>query len=111
MKWESSKHMSNGTSGSLAEIRREAGEEWLFRMKSLVNIPPVLKMVWDAAPLMVSASLVCRFVAALTPLAMLAVTRFIIDAINGLASHHVPLPASFWWLVGLEFGLATLAMV
>ncbi len=68
-------------------------------------------MVWESAPAIVSSSLFCRFVAALVPLAMLAVTRVIIDSINGLTGHHNPLQEAFWWLVALEFGLATLAMI
>jgi ATP-binding cassette subfamily B protein len=92
-------------------IEGQPKQDWRVRIKALTNIPPVLKMVWESAPTVVSSSLFCRFVAALVPLAMLAVTRFIIDAINGLTSHKSPLPAAFWWFVALEFGLATLAMI
>jgi ATP-binding cassette subfamily B protein len=45
---------------------------------------------------------------ALLPVAMLAVTKVIIDAIYGLTSQHRPLPGNFWWLVVLQFGLASL---
>jgi ATP-binding cassette, subfamily B, bacterial len=43
--------------------------------------------------------------------AMLAVTKVIIDAIYGLTSQHRPLPGNFWWLVVLQFGLASLGTV
>jgi ATP-binding cassette subfamily B protein len=90
--------------------RPTADHDWRYRIKALTNIPPILKMVWESAPAIVSSSLFCRFVAALVPLAMLVVTRVIIDSINGLSGHHTPLQGAFWWLVALEFGLATLAM-
>ena len=90
--------------------RPTADHDWRYRIKALSNIPPILKMVWESAPAIVSSSLFCRFVAALVPLAMLVVTRVIIDSINGLSGHHTPLQGAFWWLVALEFGLATLAM-
>jgi ATP-binding cassette subfamily B protein len=41
----------------------------------------------------------------------LAVTKLIIDAIYGLLSHHKALPTDFWWLVVLEFVLASLATI
>jgi ATP-binding cassette subfamily B protein len=90
--------------------RPTADHDWRYRIKALTNIPPILKMVWESAPAIVSSSIFCRFVAALVPLAMLVVTRVIIDSINGLSGHHTPLQGAFWWLVALEFGLATLAM-
>jgi ATP-binding cassette, subfamily B, bacterial len=93
------------------EGRHLADLDWRYRIKALTNIPPILKMVWESAPAIVSSSLFCRFVAALVPLTMLAVTRIIIDSITGLTAHHIPLPGAFWWLVALEFGLATLTMI
>ena len=99
--------MSTSTPG----IQRPASQDWRCRIQALTNIPPVLKMVWESAPTIVSSSLLSRFVAALVPLAMLAVTRIIIDSINGLTGHHKPLPGAFWWYVAIEFALATLAMI
>ena len=85
-------------------------DEWLKRIRALKNVPTLFQMVWAAAPYVVISSLVCRLLAALVPLGILVVTRLIIDSIYHLTSHHVPLPASFWWMVGLEFALASLAM-
>jgi ATP-binding cassette subfamily B protein len=68
-------------------------------------------MVWAAAPVVVTLSLVGRVLAAMVPLAILAVTRLIIDSIYALTSYHSPLPGSFWWFVTLEFALASLAMI
>src|SRR6202158_1675519 len=85
--------------------------EWQKRILALKNVPSLFQMVWVAAPLVVISSVVCRLLAAMVPLGILAVTRLIIDAIFRLNSHHTPLPGMFWWLVVLEFGLASLAMV
>jgi ATP-binding cassette subfamily B protein len=85
--------------------------KWQERMKGLRNIPPVFRMVWKSAPGVVTASAACRLVAALVPLGILAVTKFIIDSIDHFAKHQRALPPTFWWLVGLEFGLATMAMI
>ena len=44
--------------------------------------------------------------AALIPLAVLAVSRRIIDSIVQVIKNHSPVSPAFWWLVALEFGLA-----
>jgi ATP-binding cassette, subfamily B, bacterial len=84
---------------------------WRERLKALKDIPPLFAMVWRSAPKVVVASVFLRLTVALTPLAMLAVTRVIIDSIYGFTSHQRALPATFWWLVVLEFVLAGLAAV
>ncbi len=89
----------------------EPRSKWQERMKGLRNIPPVFRMVWNSAPGVVSASAACRLVAALVPLAILAVTKYVIDSIELFARHQGPLPRMFWWVVALEFALATMAMI
>ena len=84
---------------------------WRDRLRALQNIPPLFRIVWKAAPRVVTAGLAFRVVIALLPVAMLAVTKVIIDAIYGLTSQHRPLPGNFWWLVVLQFGLASLGTV
>ncbi len=83
---------------------------WRERIRALNNIPPLFKMVWESAPRPVAANLACRILGGLIPLVMLYVTQKIIDAIIA-HSHGSPLPARFWWLIGIEFGLATLATI
>lgn len=84
---------------------------WSDRLKALRNIPPLFRMVWKAAPSVVASSLACRVTVALMPVAMLAVTKFIIDAIQNHVQYHAALPHSFWYLVILQFGLASLATI
>jgi len=91
---------------------KEPSPKWRERLKALrLNTPPIVRMVWESASKVVVANLSARLVAALIPLAMLAVTKLIIDAIFGLLSHHKALPTHFWWLVVLEFALASLATI
>jgi ATP-binding cassette, subfamily B, bacterial len=86
-------------------------KDWHDRFHSLKNVPPIFRMVWEAAPGMVAASLFFRLTAAVLPVAMLMVTRRIIDAIYVVTSHHTKLPGGFWGLVALEFGLAGLGII
>ena len=84
---------------------------WRERVQALKNIPPVLRMVWEAAPKVIVASVTLRVLTALLPLAVLKVTQVIIDDVYNLTAHHQKLPNYFWWLVALEFGLASLAAI
>lgn len=85
--------------------------KWRERLRSLTNLPTVFKMLWEAAPAMISASLFFRVIAALLPFGMLVVTKRIIDSIVNVSSHHTALPVWFWWLLGAEFAMASLAIV
>jgi ATP-binding cassette subfamily B protein len=86
-------------------------QAWATRVQSLRNIPPVLKIIWDSSPAVVTWGLMIRALTAVSPLGLLAVARLIIDAVVEHLSHGGPLRSDFWWLVGLEFGLACLTSV
>jgi len=81
---------------------------WRRRIKALRNLPPVLRMVWESGRSVVVFGTALRLISALIPLALLAVTRLIIDAVVAHAVRHQALMPRFWWLVALEFGLAAL---
>ncbi len=85
--------------------------KWSDRLRALADVSPVFRMVWDAAPRAVMGSLVCRAITALIPLAVLSVTKVVIDSIVGFTSHQKPLPTFFWWLVVAEFVLAAIATI
>src|SRR5579875_199911 len=82
---------------------------WQERVRALANIPPVLRIVWESGPAVVASGLVLRVIVALLPLAILAVTRLIVDSIVSVVSGKHPLQPGFWWLVALEFALAVFA--
>jgi ATP-binding cassette subfamily B protein len=87
----------------------DATPKWRERVAALKNVPPIFRMVWEAAPGVITSSLVCRILVALIPLAALAVTRVIVNDIVDFRSQRNALPHNFWWLVGLEFALAGVA--
>ncbi|HYM07670.1 MAG TPA: ABC transporter ATP-binding protein [Terriglobales bacterium] len=84
---------------------------WQERLAALRNIPPVLKIVWQSGPLVVTLGLVFRLFVSLLPIALLAVTKLIIDGIVHAVSTHQPVPTRFWWLVVAEFALALLSTI
>ncbi len=76
------------------------------RMAALRQLPPVLKLVWQAGPTVVFLGIVFRIITALLPIGLLAISKLIIDNIVGVVAHHRPVPTVLWWLVGAEFAVA-----
>jgi len=79
---------------------------WRERFAALRNIPAVLKLVWESGRLVVTLGLVFRVVLALLPIALLWVTKLIIDLIVRSVTTHQPITNHLWWLVAAEFSLA-----
>ncbi len=84
---------------------------WQERLSALRNLPPVLKIVWDSGPLAVVLGFVFRLFAALQPVALLYVSKLIIDTIVHVLSQHQPIPHRLWWLVLAEFVIAVLGNI
>jgi ATP-binding cassette subfamily B protein len=85
--------------------RRTFFSSWQERIHALRNIGPLLSIVWRSGPGVVAGGLAGRIIAALIPVAMLGVSKIILDAIQAHFAGR-PLPGHFWWLVAAEFGLA-----
>ncbi len=81
---------------------------WQERVSALRNVPPVLKIVWESGPTVVACGVLARVIVSLLPLALLAITKLIVDAVVAVVAHHQPVPSRLWWLVAVEFGLAVL---
>jgi ATP-binding cassette subfamily B protein len=81
---------------------------WRERFAALRNVPPVLKLVWQAAPRVVAGGLALRVASALIPLAVLAVSKWIINLVVAQVRHPGPLPHEIWILLAVEFLLAAL---
>ena len=75
------------------------------------NLPPVLKFVWDSGPVVVALGFAFRLLAALQPVALLYVSKLIIDAIVTILAKHQPIPHRLWWLVVAEFAIAVLGNI
>jgi ATP-binding cassette, subfamily B, bacterial len=84
---------------------------WSDRLAALKNVPPVLRLVWKAAPKVVAAGLALRVFSALTPLAALAISKWIIDLVVAAVKHPGPLPHQIWYLLAGEFLVAALGNV
>jgi ATP-binding cassette subfamily B protein len=84
---------------------------WHDRLSALRNVPPVLKIVWQSGPGVVSFGIAGRIVAALLPIALLWIPKIIIDILVHQRSTHEAVPLRLWWLVAAEFGLAALASI
>lgn len=82
---------------------------WRERLAALGNVPPVLRIVWESGPVVVSLGLVFRLISSLTPLAALWITKLIVDGIVQIVSSHQPAKPMLWWLVAAEFAIAIFA--
>src|SRR5688572_24754239 len=78
---------------------------WRERFRALPNILPLLRIVWESGRAVVFGNVCSRVAAALVPIAMLTVSKQILDAIQA-RSGGAALREDFWLLVGAEFGLA-----
>jgi ATP-binding cassette subfamily B protein len=84
---------------------------WHERLSALRNVPPVLKIVWQSGPAVVGFGLFFRLLSSLLPLALIWVTKLIVDGIMRAISTHHPIQPKFWWLVAAEFSLAILTAI
>jgi ATP-binding cassette, subfamily B, bacterial len=85
-------------------------ESWRERIRALHHVPSLVRIVWQSGPSVVSADLGCRFIAALTPLGILAISKKILDAVQAHYSGR-PLPDLFWVWVAAEFVFAALGAI
>ena len=84
---------------------------WRERLSALRNVPPILKIVWDSGPGVVTFGVVARIIAALLPVALGYIPKLIIDILERILHAHGSVPSRLWWLVGAEFGLAVLSSI
>ena len=82
---------------------------WRTRLASLRNIRPLLRMVWDTSPALVSITTALRLVRALLPLAMLWVWKLILDGVVAWIKRGNGNAAALWKLFALDLGLAVLS--
>ena len=87
----------------------EGEATWRTRLASLRNIRPLLGMVWDTSPPLVSATAVLRLFRALLPVAMLWVSKLILDGVVGWIRRGNGDSLRIWKLVALELGLAVMS--
>ncbi len=81
-------------------------QTWRERLRALRNIPPLLKMVWETSPALSISTLLLRFVSALFPLAILWISKLIIDLVVRSIRHQHIDTNMIWKLLILELALA-----
>ncbi len=84
---------------------------WTDRLAALRNVPPVLGIVWESGPSVVSLGIALRLLVALIPVAALWITKLIVDLIVTTVRAHQPPPNRLWWLLAIEFGFVVLGSV
>ncbi|HEX5433283.1 MAG TPA: ABC transporter ATP-binding protein [Candidatus Angelobacter sp.] len=82
------------------------GNTWRDRLRALRNVPPGLRIVWEAGPRVAVAGLLMQVLSALVPIGIAVVSAAIIGEVASVVSGHQPLSPKFWWLVAAEFALA-----
>ena len=100
----------NGTS-SEPEHKKPAevpASAWGDRLRALKNIPPVLKILWESGPSVVTWSIILRLVVSGLPAMLGYISSWILGHVK-LVIDHQPLPPQFWWMVGAEVFLAVFA--
>ena len=81
-------------------------DAWRQRALALRNVPPALRIVWQSGRSVVVLGLIARVVASVLPLALLWVTKLIIDSIVHPPSAQHGFSNRLWELIALEFAIA-----
>jgi ATP-binding cassette, subfamily B, bacterial len=79
----------------------KAESPWRERLRALQNVPPVLHILWESGPSVVSWGLILRVVVAVLPFGIAKVAAAIIGDIAGVLRGQ-PLAHNFWTLVATE---------
>jgi len=84
-----------------------AESPWRERLRALRNVPPILHILWESGPGVVTWGLLLRVLVATAPFAVAKVAQYIItDIANVLRGEK--LSSNFWILVATEVGLNVL---
>ena len=84
---------------------------WQDRLSALRNVPPILRIVWQSGPGVVTFGILARLVAALLPIGLAWIPKLIVDILVELSKHPGPVPPRLWWLVLAEFALAVASSI
>ncbi|HEV7219836.1 MAG TPA: ABC transporter ATP-binding protein, partial [Terriglobales bacterium] len=86
---------------------QEAGNAWADRLRALSNVPPVLRILWESGPQVVTWGLVLRVIYAAIPWGIAKVAAWIVQGVEQVIRHQGLRP-HFWMMVSLEVALAVL---
>jgi ATP-binding cassette, subfamily B, bacterial len=86
---------------------QEAGNAWADRLRALSNIPPVLRILWESGPQVVTWGLILRVIYAAIPWGIAKIAAWIVQGVEQVIRHQGMRP-HFWMMVALEVALAVL---
>jgi ATP-binding cassette subfamily B protein len=84
---------------------------WRARLVSLRNLKPLLRMLWETSPALMTGTVTLRILRAVFPLLLLLIPKLILDAVVSYLQHRSNGTARIWMLVILEFCFAVLGDV
>src|ERR1700676_3067302 len=89
----------------MTEAKQKVSSAWGDRVRALRNLPPLLRILWDSGPLVVTWGILLRIIVAFAPLGIAAVAAWIVNGVQGRMMGQELRPY-FWWMVALEVILA-----
>src|ERR1700683_3060354 len=89
----------------MPEVKQKVSSAWGDRVRALRNLPPLLRILWNSGPLVVTWGILLRVIVALAPLGIAAVAAWIVNGVQGRMMGQELRPY-FWWMVALEVILA-----
>jgi ATP-binding cassette, subfamily B, bacterial len=85
----------------MTEAKQKVGDAWRDRVHALRNLPPLVRILWDSGPLVVTWGILLRLIVAFAPLGIAGVAAWIVDGVQGRIMGQ-DLRPNFWWMVALE---------
>ena len=89
----------------MPEAKQNISSAWGDRVRALRNLPPLLRILWDSGPSVVTWGILLRIIVAFAPLGIAAVAAWIVNGVQGRIMGQ-DLRPYFWWMVVLEVVLA-----
>ncbi len=89
----------------MPEAKQKVSSAWGDRVRALRNLPPLLRILWDSGPSVVTWGILLRIIVAFAPLGIAAVAAWIVNGVQGRIMGQELRP-HFWWMVALEVVLA-----
>ncbi len=83
---------------------RKTQSAWAERVRALRNVPPVLHILWESGPAVVTWGLILRVLVAAGPVGGGYVAARIINGVEQAISGR-GIPANFWWVVAAEVAI------
>ena len=78
---------------------QSSSNAWRERLQALKNVPPVLGILWESGPAVVTWGIILRLFVAALPAAIAYIAARIIDGVQHVFSHKGLIP-HFWWYGG-----------